>query len=122
MPFSPSPYDAAAGGPSAGATLDNMRSNDILQEARNQTDRQTQESRLTNQFVNYTAPQLSSNLGANGQYYSSAAGSKPGARIGAIPEAQQQYQNQFADIETAFHRAQVDLKRQEYFAAFGSIL
>lgn len=120
MPLAP--YSAGSLGPSQAAQVDQTAYENTAIDTQNRSDATMQEGRLSKQFKDYTAPQLMSSLGASGQFYSSAAGSKPGATIGAIPQAQEQYQNQYHDIETAFQRAHMELQRQQVFASMGLIL
>lgn len=109
------PYDPSAGGPSQGAAIDTMAYQNGITDSANRTDRDTAQGRLTEQYKDVTQPQLESSLGATGQFYSGAARKAEG-------QSQLQFQNQYADIETAFNRAHMDLKRQEAFAAIGLIL
>lgn len=119
------PYDPSTGGPSQAAQMSQLGYQDTLTDAANRSDLATSQGRNRQQFLGLgnngqstgfgTAAQLQSSLGANGQLYGSAGRYQEG-------QAQTQFQNQQADLTTAFNRAHMDLKRQEAFAAIGLIL
>ena len=109
------PYDPSSGGPSQAAAIDTMAYQNNITDAANRTDLMTQQGRLTNQYTDVAKPQLLSSLGATGQFYSTAASK-------AVAQQQIGYQNQMSDLQTAFDRAHMDLKRQEAFASIGLIL
>jgi hypothetical protein len=109
------PYDPSAGGPSQGAAMDQMAAVDKMQSAQNQTDYSQGLYQSDKQFNQVTFPQLQSSMGATGQFYSTA-------RNTAEQSADRQHQFQDASLASTFNRAQIDLKRQEVFAAMGLIL
>lgn len=109
------PYDPSAGGPSQAAVIDTTAYTNNLTDQANNTDKMTQQGRLTNQYQDVSKPQLLSSLGATGQLQSSA-GSQ------AVTQQHIGYENQMSDLQTAFDRAHMDLKRQEAFASIGLIL
>src|SRR5258708_35016478 len=109
------PYDPSAGGPSQAAVVDTTAYQNNITDAANRTDLMTQQGRLTNQFQDVQRPQLLSSLGATGQLQGSA-----GAQ--AVTQQKLGYENQMSDLQTAFDRAHMDLKRQEAFASIGLIL
>jgi hypothetical protein len=113
MPLAP--YDPAALGPSQGAVVDQMAYQNNLTDSANRTDLMTGQGRNLNQYKDVVQPQLESSLGATGQFYGTAARKQEG-QVGNA------FQNQQADLQTAFNRAHMDLKRQEAFAAMGLIL
>jgi len=113
MPLAP--YDPAALGPSQGALIDTTAYTNNITDAANRTDLMKSQGRLTEQYKDVVQPQLESSLGATGQFYSTAARKSEG-------QAQLGYTNQMSDLQSAFNRAHMDLKRQEAFAAIGLIL
>lgn len=113
MPIAP--YDPAALGPSQGAAIDTLAYQNQIKDAANRTDLMTQQGRLTQSYKDVLQPGLESSLGAAGQFYSTAARKAEG-------QAQLGYKNQMSDLQTAFNRAHMDLKRQEAFAAIGLII
>lgn len=113
MPIAP--YDPAAGGPSQAAMVSTMQAQNTIEDASNKSDRDLYRSRLTRDFTQVQVPQLESSLGSSGQFYSTAARQAEG-------RAQTQYQDQYADLGSAFDRAHMALKRNEAFAAIGLIL
>ena len=110
-----SPYDPSSNGPSQAALVDTTAYTNQIQDSANRSDLTTQQGRLTNDYNSNVKPALMSSLGASGQVYSTA---------GANAEAQTKtgYENQMGDLQTAFDRAHMDLKRQEAFAAIGLII
>lgn len=109
------PYDSAAGGPSQAATMAVMGTQNRIQDTANRDDMRVQQQRTTSNFQDVLAPQLTSSLGATGQFYGTAARKAEG-------QAKKGYQNQMDDLQTAFDRAHMELKRNEAFAAIGLIL
>jgi hypothetical protein len=73
------------------------------------------QSQLTDQFNNVTAPGLAGQLGATGQYYSSAG-------RGAQLRAAQGYTQQSAGIQSALQRKLADFTRQRTYASLGLII
>src|SRR5579864_1890295 len=106
----PAVYNAGSLGPSTAASADTMAGQDAYALGMDRSQYNLDKSRLTTQFNDVTAPALSSSLGAAGQAYGTA-GDK------AIGQAQIGFQNQKTDLASAFNRAQMDMKRQEAYAA-----
>lgn len=79
------------------------------------TDRNAQQTFLTQDFTHYQMPQLRSSIAANGQFYGTARNKDEG----------QMYNNflhQGYDIQSAANRQLDDLTRQRMFAALGLVI
>jgi hypothetical protein len=109
------PYNPAALGPSQAATMDQQLATDQMNLGFTSADATKNMQRLNQDYTLYQKPQLQSSMGATGQFYSTAA---------RKAEAQQynQYSNQFADLGTTFQRAQMEMARNQAFAAMGIII
>lgn len=108
-------YSAGSLGPSPGAAIDTLKAQDTQTNAFNQADLNVNSGFLKDQFTQATMPQLKSSLGAAGQYGSTAGMAQEG-------QAQLQYKHQQYDLQSAFNRSQMDMKRQEVFAGMGLVL
>ena len=115
MAAAPTAYDAAAGGPSQAAVLDQTIASNIQTTQFDQGQRDIGIKRNDAQFNNVDQPQLESSLGASGQFYSGAArGAEQQQRVSNL--------NQNADLSSAFGRQQDDMARQQAFAAMGIVI
>ena len=109
------PYDPAALGPSQAALIDQTAASNVQQTAFDKGQLNTEIARSNAQYSDVAKPQLESSLGATGQYYSGAARNAEAQQLVGVT-------NQQADLQSAFGRTQMDMARQQAFAAMGLIL
>lgn len=108
-------YDPSSGGGSDAAQVDTIAGQNAYALGMDRGQYRTDQSRMASQFQQVDAPALMSSLGASGQFYGTAANK-------AIGNQQTMYNNQQADLTSAFNRAKMDMKRQEAYASVGLIL
>jgi hypothetical protein len=108
-------YTAASPAPGAAGQATMGEAERSVQQQRVRTDMMTALGFANTQFTQETMPQLRSNIGATGQFYS-------GARQTAEGSAQRRFKEGNYAITTQGQRMLDDLDRQRVYAAMGLII